>query len=95
MNPINLQSVTIEQLAAAIAEHVRPAVPISVALWDADTVGIYLQKTGRQVRERYALMRGFPKAIRLPSGGKEKGHPRWKAEEVIEWAEGFQEKRRT
>lgn len=83
----------ITQLAEQIAHYIRPAIPLSVDLWDAETISSYLKVSARQVRERYAIMPGFPQAIRLPSGGTEKGHPRWKAEEVIAWAEKYQEKR--
>jgi len=38
--------------------------------------------------ERYSCLPGFPRAIRI--GGK--GHPRYKAADVIEWIEGQREK---
>jgi hypothetical protein len=85
--------ILIERLAEEIAMRIRPAIPLSIDLWDAETIGAYLKKSSRQVRERYAPLPGFPQAIRLPSGGAEKSHPLWKALEVIKWAEKYQEKR--
>jgi len=82
----------IDQLAEAIAAHTRPTIPLSIAIWDVKAVGAYLNKTERQITERYANMRGFPRAIRLPSANG-KGHPQWYAREIIEWVEKHQEKR--
>ncbi len=83
----------LDQLADEISQRIRPAIPLSIDLWDSETIASYLKKSSRQVRERYAVMPGFPQAIRLPSGGTEKSHPLWKASEVIRWAEKYQEKR--
>jgi hypothetical protein len=69
---------------------IQPQIPITVDLWDARTVGAYLKVSPRQVTERYALLDGFPPAIRLPSPNG-RGHPRWKAMEIIKWAEKHQE----
>ena len=76
----------IEQLIKLI----QPQIPITVDLWDAKMVGAYLKVSPRQVTERYALLNGFPPAIRLPSQNG-RGHPRWKALEIIAWAEKHQE----
>ncbi len=84
-------NITIDQLADAVAERVRPAVPISEALWSYATIAAYLDSTADQVRENYANLPGFPQAYRFPSGGKGRGHPRFKAAEVIKWAEKYQE----
>jgi len=68
-------------------------IPLSVALWNAETIAAFLQVSPRQVLERYAPMPGFPQAIRLPSVSAKKGHPRWKAEEIIDWVNRHQEQR--
>jgi len=83
MNTINLQAVTIDRLAAAIAERVRPAVTLSEALWSYATIAAYLDSTPDQVRENYAVLPVFPQALRFPSGGESRGHPRYKASETI------------
>jgi predicted DNA-binding transcriptional regulator AlpA len=77
----------IDRISHAIADRIAPAVPIDIALWDAETISAYLKVGKSQVLERYAPLPGFPKAIRLPSTTGGRGHPRWKASEIIEWAE--------
>lgn len=83
----------IEQLAAALADRIRPEVPLSVDLWDAKLVAAYLKVSPKHVLERYSPRPDFPRAIRLPAASG-KGHPRWKALEVIEWAEKHQDRKR-
>ncbi len=84
----------ITELAEKLAELATPAIPLRVDLWGAKQIGAYLKVTPRQVLERYALLPGFPLSIRLPSAtGKRGSPPRWKAWEVIRWAESYQERR--
>jgi hypothetical protein len=71
----------------------RPAIPVEIALWDAKMCGAYLQVSAAHYRDRIACKPDAPKAIILPTGGGQ-GTPRWKAREVIEWAEGKQERRK-
>ena len=75
----------INQLAEELANGIRPAIPLSIDLWNYEMIAAYLKKSPQQVRQRYAALQGFPQAIRLRSCGKEKGHPLWKAEEIITW----------
>jgi hypothetical protein len=85
----------IEQLAAAVAQLVRPAIPIEIDLWDIATIATYLKRDPQVVRERMACLPGFPKAIRLPTmtGGKAgRSQPLYQAKEVIAWARSYQEK---
>lgn len=82
---------TIDQLAAAIAGRLIPTIPLEIDLWSGTEIGAYLKVGSRQVLERYAPLPDFPKAIRLPTGEGGKGQPRWKASEVIAWAEKHQE----
>lgn len=82
----------IEELAKRIADQVRPAVPINVALWDAADIAGYLRRSTAVVREHVVCLPDFPRPIRLPGrGGVGKSHPLWKAVEVIEWAESHHE----
>ncbi|WEF34914.1 hypothetical protein [Pseudoduganella chitinolytica] len=81
----------IERLAEAVAQHIRPAIPLSVDLWDIATIAAYLKRSPQQVRERMACLPGFPKAIRLPTTNG-RTHPLYNAAEVIKWAQGYQEK---
>ena len=78
--------VDVDTLAAAIAQRIARPVPLDVELWSAKEIASYLKVGARQVSERYALMPGFPKAIRLPTVAGVRGTARWGAAEVIAWA---------
>ena len=71
----------------------RPLIPLSVDLWGPDEIAAYLKMARRTVSEKITKLPGFPQSIYLPSGGPGRGHPRWKAKEVIEWVQKYQEKR--
>lgn len=71
----------------------RPTIPLDVALWCVADVATYLGVSDAQVRERYACRPDFPRPIRLPVAGSGRGHPRWKASEIIAWAERYQERK--
>lgn len=73
----------------ALAETLRsmaPAVPLDRQLWSAQRIAEYLDVSPRQVTERLSARPDFPRAMRLPTDGG-KGPLRWKAREVIAWAE--------
>lgn len=57
-------------------------------LWTAHDIATLLQVSVRQVSERYAMMPGFPAAIRLPSP-KGKGINRWKSSDIHAWIESL------
>lgn len=78
----------LEQLADVLLAKVR-AVPLSIDLWGADEIGAYLKLSPRHVSERLACRPDFPRVIRLPSESG-RGVKRWKAKEVIAWAESLQ-----
>ncbi|MDL2342518.1 MAG: hypothetical protein QFB87_05595 [Patescibacteria group bacterium] len=82
--------INIEQLAIELAERLPQPLPISVQLWTGDMVAQYLVMDERYVKEKLLIRPNAPKAIRMYNTGK----PRYKASEVIQWAESFQEKRR-
>jgi hypothetical protein len=84
--------IDIDKLAAALAEQLRRAIPLSVDLWDLETIGRYLKRDPESVRTRIACLPDFPKAIRLPSLTGHRAHPLYKAAEVIEWAEGHRDR---
>lgn len=82
----------IEKLAIAVAESIRPAIPLSIDLWDIETIAALLKRNPQVVRERMACLPDFPKAIRLPTT-KGRAQPLYNAKEVITWAQSYQEKR--
>lgn len=81
------ESVIIQSLADHL-DHVlrRGYVPPDRQLWSADDAAAYLGVSKRTVAERYAVRPDFPRPIRLPSTGT-RGLLRWKAAEVMKWAE--------
>jgi prophage regulatory protein len=83
--------VDVDVLAAAIAQRIARPVPLDIELWSAKEIASYLKVGARQVSERYALMPGFPKAIRLPTVAGVRGTARWGAVEVIAWATSHRE----
>ena len=64
----------IEDLAAAIARHTVRRIPLAVDLWSTAEIADYPD---------------FPPAVRLPGKGARRGHPRYKAADVIKWAESW------
>jgi predicted DNA-binding transcriptional regulator AlpA len=64
----------------------RGYVPPERQLWSAQDIAAYLGVSPRTVAERYAPRPDFPAPIRLPSTGQA-GLKRWKAAEVMTWAE--------
>ena len=81
----------IDQLVQAIQAR---TIPVEFDLWDADGVAAYLKVQRRTVLEVIAPRPDFPSAIRIPTRGSGPGAPRWKAVDVIEWAQARQDKRR-
>lgn len=87
MSEAELQTQVLQRLDALIGLLSRPAVPIKDELWDKDQAGAYLGVSGRQVAERLAAKRDFPKAINLSGPKAQAAHRRWKAAEIIAWAD--------
>lgn len=86
--------ISIEELAAQIAQQIRPTVPIEHALWDAGDIACYLRRSPAVVRERIACLPGFPKPYKLPAkreGRITQGHPVWQAIEVINWVKSHRD----
>lgn len=86
------ESEIIRQLGEALAAHIRPPIPISVALWSYGDIAVFLGVGATRVAEKYASRADFPRAIRLPSSGPGRAHPRYKAREVIAWADNYLDK---
>lgn len=70
----------IEKLDELIAATRAAGVPLRDRWLDAAGIGMLLSYPARYVLERLAPRPDFPKPLR-------EGHPRWKAAEVLEWAE--------
>ncbi len=83
----------ISRLAAALAAQTKPTIPLSIDLWDISTIAQFLKRNESVVRERIACKPDFPPAIRLPTETGKRGHPLYKAKDVIQWAEKYTERR--
>jgi hypothetical protein len=82
----------INRLAAAVAERIRPRIPIEYDMWDVETIADCLKCSAAQVRERLAPQPDFPKAIRLPTATGGRSQARYRATEVIKWMLKYQDK---
>jgi hypothetical protein len=82
----------VTRLLEELTRQARPALPISIDLWDINLIAEYLKRKPEHVRERIICLPNFPKAIRLPSA-KGRAHPLYKATEVIAWSESHRERR--
>lgn len=80
----------IEKLGELIAFLKQPKVPADKVLWDVAQCASYLCTSPRNFAEKIACKPHFPRAIRL---SEIRGGLRWKAEEVMDWAESRREKR--
>lgn len=88
----NIDIDLIDRLAAALAQYIRPPIPLDVDLWDIATIAQYLKRDAQVVRERMACLPGFPKAIRLPSITGSRGQALYRATEVLAWTMKYQDK---
>jgi predicted DNA-binding transcriptional regulator AlpA len=77
-----------QDVSQILGDRLARKIPIEHELWDGEQMAEYLKVSKRQVLERYAAQPGFPRAIRLPSDNGN-GQRRWKAKEIIAWAEGL------
>ena len=92
MNDQLTADIPIADLAAAIADRLRPRLPLSIELWSATDIAQYLKVGRRQVLERYAVLPGFPTPIRLPSDSGRGGY-RWRAAQIVAWTESLKPRR--
>jgi hypothetical protein len=82
----------IQQVAAALAAQLQPPVPVQIDLWDVATIARVLKRSEDQVRNRLICLPDFPKAIRLPVAGGGRGHPLYRATEVLAWTQKYQDR---
>lgn len=87
-----IENELIQQMVAAMAQHLQPAIPVSVDLWDVATIARVLKRSESQVRNRLICLPDFPKAIRLPVEGGGRGKPLYRANEVLEWTRKYQDR---
>ena len=78
-----------EILAAILQKLSEKSIPIEVDLWDTEHIAAYLKYSYSTVRDKILPLPSFPRpiSIRTVNGS---GLPRYKAREVISWAESLQ-----
>jgi hypothetical protein len=78
-----------EILAAILQKLSEKSIPVEVDLWDTEHIAAYLKYSHSTVRDKILPLPSFPRpiCIRTANGS---GLPRYKAREVIKWAESLQ-----
>lgn len=87
-----MTSEDIQQVAAAVAAHLHPPVPVHFDRWDVATIARVLKRSENYVRNSVICLPDFPKAIRLPVTGGGRGQPLFKATEVLAWTDKYQDR---
>jgi hypothetical protein len=82
----------ITRLAAALAEQMKPPIPLEIDFWDIATIAAVLKRSEAQVREHMACLPDFPKAIRLPSKRSNRSQALYRATEVLAWTAKYQDR---
>jgi hypothetical protein len=80
-----------ELINAVLDTKLSPKLNLEVMLWSTQDVADYLSLSYRYTSEYIVTHHTFPHAMRLPTKKNTKGHPRWYAAQVIEWAATHQE----
>jgi hypothetical protein len=80
-------------IAAAVHEGIHRSIPLEIQLWTAEHIAEYLNRNIAQTRQAILCLPDFPKPFRLPVvNSTKRGHPLYKASEVIEWVEKYRER---
>jgi predicted DNA-binding transcriptional regulator AlpA len=77
------REIDLQVLAREIAARLDP-----IALLDAEDVGALLKCCSRQVKERYARTKDFPKPVPMGIEPGHRGRPRWQRADIAAWIEG-------
>jgi hypothetical protein len=67
----------------------KEQIPLSIDIWTTAEIGAYLKVAPTKVVERFASLPDFPKRFSLPTAEGRTTHPRWKAKDVVAWAESY------
>ena len=80
-----------ELISVILDSKLRPRVQADVILWGTKDISEYIGVSYKYTCENIVSHHKFPNAIRLPTKDKRVGHPRWNAQEVIEWVQSHRE----
>lgn len=78
-----------EILKAILQKLTERSIPIEVDLWDTEHIAAYLKYSYSTVRDKILPLPSFPRPISIHTVNGA-GLPRYKAREVIAWAESQQ-----
>jgi len=78
-----------ELLAAILQKLSERTLPVEVDLWDTEHIARYLKYSYSTVRDKIICLPSFPRPIHINTANG-KSLPRFKAREVIHWAESLQ-----
>lgn len=90
MSEVELE--VLQRLVAALERLEKPAIPISIDLWDTEHLAAYFKRSASRVRSDIVCLPSFPRPIRLPVAGRSQAL--YKAREVVAWAESHQSPKR-
>ena len=86
-NLVSLTDESIERLAAALSASGRNSVPIDYQIWDAEQVAGYLSTSVSNFLQYLAPHPKFPRPIKIPNTKGQKMKSRWKAMDIITYAD--------
>lgn len=84
---MNIDQVEIERIASALAARIAPVVPIDYQIWDAETVAKYLSTSVSNFLQYLEPHPNFPRPIKIPNTKGQKMQSRWKAMDIIIYAD--------
>lgn len=81
-----MSEIDYEKLAEAVANKLRLLPPPETVIWTAKQCADYLGISERHFVDRVSKHWQFPTAIKLPNATGARGHSRWHAVDVQQWA---------
>jgi len=77
-----------EELAIRMSDKINPSVPVKLSYWGLKEIAACL---GCSVSNVNAIshLHDFPTSYRFPTPDGGRGHRRWLAREIIDWAETY------
>lgn len=86
MPEVTVSEIDYEKLAETIAQKLRLLPPADRVIWSGKDCAKYLGVSERHFGDRVSKSHGFPEPIRLPDEHGNRGHARWHAVDIQEWA---------
>lgn len=77
-----------DELAIRVSDKILPSVPVKLSYWGLQEIAACLGCSTKNV-SRMSALPDFPTSYRFPTGDGSRGHRRWLAKEIIDWAETY------